>query len=453
MICPKIKQKNIILLIFSLIFYAWGEPVYILLMSATVGVAFFTAKLIEKHRDTQKAKLYLILTILFDLGILGLFKYTPLIYQTLNDLTPFEWVIPEIVMPIGISFYTFQILTYTIDVYRKQVPVQKSYYKLLMYVSLFPQLIAGPIVRYSDIETQIEKRSVSMEIFSLGIQRFSVGLGKKVIIANMCAKAVNAVFESNIATTTVVSVWLGIIMFTLQIYFDFSGYSDMAIGLGLMFGFEFKENFIYPYKAKSVTDFWRCWHVSMSSFFRDYIYIPLGGNRKNWLRNVFIVWFLTGLWHGASWNFVFWGLFYAVLLISEKKFLMNFFDKLPKFLSNIMSVLYMFIITSIGWTIFYFTDFSRMFDILKTMFFIKKVPINDFYAASLLSDNAILLIVAIPIAVGIIPIICKLMEKCFKDNFEKIRLFYMPFQTAFLLIVSSILLVGNTYNPFLYFRF
>ena len=308
-IIPKTKTnlRNIVLLIVSLIFYAWGEPIYILLMMFSIIINYFLGLILDK---SNKRKLWLIISIFFNIGLLFFFKYTDFFLSNLNNLFNIEIPLLNLTLPIGISFYTFQILSYVIDVYRKEVQVQKNILKLATYITLFPQLIAGPIVRYITICDELNKRDESIKNFASGLRRFILGLGKKVIIANNVAILADAVFNNSPNGVGSLIIWLGAIAYTIQIYFDFSGYSDMAIGLGKMFGFNFLENFNYPYIAKSITDFWRRWHISLSSFFRDYLYIPLGGNRCSkikWFRNIFIVWFLTGLWHGASWNYIVWG--------------------------------------------------------------------------------------------------------------------------------------------------
>ncbi|MBQ6625006.1 MAG: MBOAT family protein, partial [Clostridia bacterium] len=318
-----ITFKNIVLLVASLVFYAWGEPKWIVVMIITSFVDFVAGKLIDKYKGTKKAKLFLALSIILTLGALIVFKYMNFLTHNLN-LLPFVNVKEtSIALPIGISFYTFQVMSYVVDVYTGKVEVQKKYYKLLLYVSMFPQLIAGPIVRYSTISEEIENRKVSLEQFSDGITRFVAGLAKKVILANYLGLLVDSTIGGEMKSLSCLGAWTGLIAYFFQIYFDFSGYSDMAIGMGKMLGFNFLENFDYPYTARSITSFWRKWHISLSSFFRDYVYIPLGGNRRFQLRNMFVVWVLTGFWHGASWNFIIWGFYYFVLLAAEKYIFKN----------------------------------------------------------------------------------------------------------------------------------
>lgn len=361
----KDKYKNVCICIASLIFYAWGEPKNILLMLISVILNYFLAIWIGNTKGTKK-KVLLIIDIILNIMIIGFFKYANFLIDNINYILHTNIGNVEVALPIGISFYTFQILSYVIDVYRGNVKVQKNIIKLCTYISLFPQLIAGPIVRYEDIEKQLDDRKESFDKFIEGLKRFIYGLGKKVLLANNMALIADTIYETNPNNGTIM-LWLAAIGYTLQIYFDFSGYSDMAIGLGKMFGFEFMENFNYPYIAKSVTDFWRRWHISLSTWFKDYVYIPLGGNRVSQLklvRNILIVWGLTGLWHGANWNFIIWGFYYAILLIIEKLVLNKWLDKLPKVVKHIYSLL----IIVIGWVIFRTEDLSQIFIIVKNMF-------------------------------------------------------------------------------------
>ena len=314
-LCQNIRAKNAVLIVFSLIFYAWGEPVYLLLMIASVAVNWGFGLLIERRRK----KVFLILALVLDLGCLAVFKYAGFFVENLNALFRISLTVPQIPLPIGISFYTFQALSYTVDVWRGDVPAQRSFAKLLLYISLFPQLIAGPIVRYSDVAAQIDDRQFDASEAFYGATRFCVGLAKKVLLADAAGKVASQILDGSLASSTTVAAWLGILLYTFEIYFDFSGYSDMAIGMGRIFGFKYMENFCLPYTAKSITDFWRRWHISLSSFFRDYVYIPLGGKKKHRLLNMAIVWALTGMWHGASWNFVLWGLYFFVILAIEKQ--------------------------------------------------------------------------------------------------------------------------------------
>ena len=345
------KGKNFVLLLFSLFFYAWGEPVYVLGILASVIINYFFGRALEKHHS----KALLTVNIVLNLGYLAVFKYTGFALGTLNKLFGLDMEVLQIALPIGISFYTFQALSYTIDVYRKNVPAGKNIIDFGAYITMFPQLIAGPIVRYKTVERELRTRKETLADFTQGIVRFASGLGKKVIIANSVGQIWDAIRNGSQGDLTTATVWLGMICFTLQIYFDFSGYSDMAIGLGRMFGFHFDENFNYPYISRSITEFWRRWHISLSTWFKEYVYIPLGGNRKGLarqLRNIFVVWLLTGLWHGAAWSFVLWGLYYGILLIFEKVVFHKALEKIPKVFGHI----YTMIIVVIGWGIFGFAD-------------------------------------------------------------------------------------------------
>ena len=444
--------RRIVLTVFSILFYAWGEPIFVLLILGSVFVNFLAGKLMNSAEEKpQLKKAYLIISVILNLSVLAIFKYTPMAIDTINSLSGSNIPIPNITMPIGISFYTFQAMSYVIDVYRKDTEYQKSYFNLLMYITLFPQLIAGPIVRYKDIALQIPERKADIEVINQGIFRFCVGLAKKVIIANNCGSVCESLLN-NADNRAVFGLWIGMVFFSLQIYFDFSGYSDMAIGLGKIFGFEFRENFNYPYMSKSATEFWRRWHISLGTFFRDYVYIPLGGNRKRWLFNVITVWFLTGLWHGASWNFVLWGLFYGIILIIEKKVIFPAFANAPKFITNTIAYIAMFFITVIGWTIFYFTDFSELTTVLSGMFGFGALPITDIFADSIIKENIFLLIVGLIAAFPIFPKLFELIISKLKIG-NAVILYAKSAYALLLLAVSTALLASGSYNPFLYFRF
>ncbi len=439
------QGRNIFLFIINLVFYGWGEPMLVLLMVFNIFFNYIGGFLVDKYRqDKKKKKLFLILTCVLDIGILAVFKYTGMITETLNML-PFL-NIPElqISLPIGISFYTFQTMSYVIDVYRDDAPVSKSFINFGTYVALFPQLIAGPIVRYKDVAYQLTHRKETLEQFTKGVLLFMVGLGKKVLIANQMGTLTTAMF----ATTDengVIGTWVGIIAYTFQIYFDFSGYSDMACGLGNMLGFEFLKNFNYPYIAKSITDFWRRWHISLSTWFKEYVYIPLGGNRKGVKRqiiNLLVVWGLTGLWHGASYNFLLWGLYYGLLLILEKFVLKRFLEKLPAVLQHI----YTMFIVIIGWGLFYFTDMSQLGSFLTDLFNFGN-GLCGAQALTLILSYLPLLIVA---AIASTPLGSKLYSR-----FSDTRHIWI-FETLFcivILLISTASLVDQSYNPFLYFRF
>ena len=454
-----IKWRNGVLLAFSLLFYSWGEPVFVLLMIATVAVNYFLGLQIGKAGSQNHAKLYMALSVIVSLGSLGFFKYSGFFVETLNSLIGTSIPVPQVALPIGISFYTFQILTYVIDVYRGKVPAQKSFAKLLLYICCFHQLIAGPIVRYEDIANEIENRYATAEDITCGIKRFIIGFSKKVLLANMCGQAATEILNGDLSTTTVVCAWYGIIMYTLQIYFDFSAYSDMAIGMGRMCGVHYHENFNYPYMAKSVTEFWRRWHMSLSFFFRDYVYIPLGGNRKHQILNLFIVWFLTGMWHGASWNFIIWGLYYLMFLILEKFVFGKQLQKYPA-----IGHIYLLLVVIVGWVFFYYTDMSQAIQLLKIMFGISGNAVSDAFAAAKINNSIYVFQIA--------ALCCIPASQMFKEFNEKVsarleageaagasptlRVCGQAVQfiaLASLFITSSIMLVGESYNPFLYFRF
>lgn len=444
-----IKYRNVVLLIFSLIFYSWGEPKYVLLMLLTVLIAYIFGILIDKYRSKKGlSKTLLILSIVLILSNLFVFKYLDFSIEIINTLFKSNFNYLKLSLPIGISFYTFQILSYVIDLYRKDVKVQKNYFRLLLYVSFFPQLIAGPIVRYQTVEDEIFDRTVTFDSFIEGFKRFIWGLSKKVIIANNVAIICDyiygnySIYGSNI-------IWIASISYTLQIYFDFSGYSDMAIGLGKMFGFNFLENFNYPYTSKSITDFWRRWHISLSSFFRDYVYIPLGGNRVSkmkFVRNIFVVWFLTGIWHGASFNYIIWGIYYAVILLLEKLLLKKHFEKIPTILRYVYSIF----LINIGWVIFRMENLNDLMIILKKMF-----TFNNTNLFELFKNNSLLIASFPSIILGIVfslPIDKWFHNKVLKSN--KIWLTLLEDVILGLLFGICIMqLVSNSYNPFIYFRF
>ncbi len=441
------KGRNLFLFFINLVFYGWGEPMLVFLMLFNVLFNYIGGWLVDKYRqDAKKKKLFLVLTCILDIGILAVFKYTGMITETLNML-PFL-NIPElqISLPIGISFYTFQTMSYVIDVYRDDAPVSKSFINFGTYLALFPQLIAGPIVRYRDVADQMIHRRETLAQFTKGVKIFCIGLGKKVLIANQMGLITKALFETTHTDPHgILGTWFGIAAYTFQIYFDFSGYSDMACGLGNMLGFEFLKNFNYPYISKSITEFWRRWHISLSTWFKEYVYIPLGGNRKGVKRqiiNLLIVWGLTGLWHGAAYNFIFWGLFYGLLLILEKFVLKKFLDRLPSVLQHV----YTMFIVLIGWTLFYFTDVNQLFSALGDMFNFGNGLISDTTLNLFLSNLPVL------IAAGIActPLAAKLYER-----FKHVRFMWVA-ETLFVAVVlflSTASLVDQSYNPFLYFRF
>ena len=445
-LCPR-RARNTVLLLASLIFYGWGEPKYILIMLFSTVFDYTNARLLGHFQDTGKhkaAKAVLIVDIVGNLGILGFFKYTDFAIDNINSLLHAGIPALGLSLPIGISFYTFQTMSYTIDVYRGIVKPQRNILNVGAYVTLFPQLIAGPIVQYKTVEHELMHRRESVFEASRGMQRFVVGLAKKVLIANQ----VGALWEqiSAMSAPSAATAWLGAIAFTFQIYFDFSGYSDMAIGLGHLFGFHFLENFEHPYESRTVTEFWRRWHISLSTWFREYVYIPLGGNRRGKARqilNLLIVWFLTGLWHGASWNFVLWGLYYAALLILEKLFLLRWLDKAPKWVGHVYTIL-AFIL---GWVLFAITDFGRLGQYFSTMF---TAPFADGTALYLLRSNAVLLLAA---AIGCTTGPLRLWNRTADRLSDTAAVTLRTVGVTVLLLLSVAFLVGGSYNPFLYFRF
>lgn len=445
-ICPK-KGRNLFLLIVSLVFYAWGEPKYVFLMIFSILVNYIFGRLMDKHRENKKRlKLLLVLSVVIDLGLLSVFKYTDFVITNINAIFGSSFDLLNIALPIGISFYTFQAMSYTIDVYRDDVRVQKNLIDFGMYITMFPQLIAGPIVRYADVQDQLAERSVTTADFSEGVMRFVVGLGKKVLLANQMGAVWSDIYALG-GDVSALMAWTGAIAYTFQIYFDFSGYSDMAIGLGRMFGFKFPENFRYPYQSVSITDFWRRWHITLSTWFKEYLYIPLGGNRRGLARqalNLLIVWSLTGFWHGAGWNFVMWGLYYFVILFIEKLFLLKALDKLPKFFRHV----YALVLIIIGWVIFASDDVSVLLPYLGSMFGANgAIGGMDVYT---LLTKAVLLIICC-IASTELP--KKLFLSAAGAMNEKAAFTLKSVLMIALLALSMILLIGDSYNPFLYFRF
>lgn len=450
-IAPR-KVRNLILFVFSLVFYAWGEPVYVLLMIASTIVAYITGLLADKTKEGRKAwvpKVSLIAAILWNMGLLLFFKYTDFFIGNANDIFGLHIKLLGLKLPIGISFYSFQTLSYVIDVYRGDVKAQKNYLTLGTYVALFPQLIAGPIVRYVDVAQQMQKRKETLGNFAEGVRRFSIGLGKKVLLANSIGALFDAICKTPQSDMSVTAAWLGIIAYTFQIYFDFSGYSDMAIGLGKMFGFDFLENFNYPYISDSITEFWRRWHMSLSSWFRDYVYIPLGGNRKGKLRqcvNIMIVWFLTGFWHGANWNFMIWGVYFGVILLCEKLFLLKVLKKLPKVLGHI----YALILIVIGWGIFAFDDFKQLGRNFKNMFGISDIALINDKAIAWLTSYAVTFVILIAASTPLIKKLGGLVKKGAPVLYGCVL---QPVMVIGLLVLCTAYLAGNSFNPFLYFRF
>lgn len=439
------RFRNAFLLFANLIFYAWGEPVYILLMAFCTAINFLCGYLIDKYRaDARKAKLFLVLSIVVSLGLLAVFKYTGFVASILKLLPGLGGIaVPIIPLPVGISFYTFQSMSYTIDVYRNDAKVQKSPISFATYVSLFPQLIAGPIVRYRDVQDQLDERRENIAQFAAGVRTFVVGLAKKVLLANAMGELWTVLSADGSGGW--LAAWFGIIAYAMQIYFDFSAYSDMAIGLGRMFGFEFMENFNYPYIAKSVTDFWRRWHISLSTWFRDYLYIPLGGNRKGvakQIRNLLIVWLVTGLWHGANANFILWGLYYFVLLVLERFVLRRVLEKLPKFITMPIT----FILVLFGWVVFFFTDLTQMGAFFGRLFAFGGVAVTG-ESGYLVLDYLPLMVIA---ALAATPLGKRLYGSLRKNAWVG----YAEWVVVLLaMLLCTAALVSQSYNPFLYYQF
>ena len=437
------RFKNAVLLTFSLFFYGWGEPVYLLLMMASIVAGWIFGLLIGKYRGTPKARLFLIASLVTSLGLLGWFKYADFAVENLNALG-LQLTLPGIALPIGISFYTFQILSYTIDVYRGNVASQKNIVDFGAYVSMFPQLIAGPIVRYADVARQLKSRTHSLEKASLGVRRFVIGLAKKVLIANQLGQLVE-LYRST-TQPSVLFVWIYAAAFALQIYFDFSGYSDMAIGLGHIFGFDLLENFNYPFISRSISEFWRRWHMSLGGWFRDYVYIPLGGNRVKPLRyvfNVLVVWALTGLWHGAAWNFVLWGLLFAVLLTVEKFLVGKAMAKMPGWLVRVpvLAILLM------SFVLFNASSLAQALSDVGGMFGLGGLPLVSTASLYYLRSYGLLLLLAV---VGATPLVSRTAKKL---ESRTVTAILEPVVLCALLLAVTAFLVGGSFNPFLYFRF
>lgn len=442
-IVPK-KFKNFILFLSSIFFYFCGEPIYTFLMIGEIFIAYVGARYLEKHRK----KSILVSLLAIHIGALGLFKYSDFTINNINKIFGSKIPLLKLALPIGISFYTFQIISYVVDVYRGKVKAQKSFLKLATYVSLFPQLIAGPIVRYETIEKELDSRTSNFENFAYGVRRFVIGLGKKVLIANMLGELCDVFSTTN--EKSILFYWIFAISYSLQIYFDFSAYSDMAIGLGRMFGFHFLENFNYPYISKSITEFWRRWHMSLSSWFRDYVYIPLGGNRKGTIilvRNIFIVWALTGIWHGANWTFVIWGLMFGIMLIIEKLFLTKHLEKMPSILQRI----YVLFTVMISFIIFNANSIGEAWNNIIGLFGANGESLINASTVYYLKSYLVVVVIAI---IGSTPLLKNIIEKLkTKTNANKIINLLEPIAMASILIIVTAYLVDNSYNPFLYFRF
>ena len=436
-----IKARNIVLLIFNLIFYAYGEPKNCIVMLLSIILNYIIGLLIDAcEYKSKKAKFWVFIAAFLNLGVLVYFKYTTFIVENISNLFGLDIVMNQIIKPIGISFFTFQGLSYVIDVYRKDTGFQKSLFNVALYISLFPQLIAGPIVRYETIANEITERNTSVEDFALGIRRFMVGLGKKLILSNAIGQVADAFYNSPIPTLSVVGSWVGPIAYAFQIYFDFSAYSDMGIGLGRVFGFHFLENFNYPYISQSITEFWRRWHISLGTWFKDYVYIPLGGNRCSRIiniRNIFVVWMLTGIWHGAAWKFILWGVYFGIILILEKTFLLKVLDKLWRPIRH----LYAIILIIIGWGIFRSYNLEYFFNLIKTMFFLNGNPFIDqktiYFLTQFKWEMILCVIASLP------------LKNYIFTKHEPIKYIF-----AFaVFILGLICLLANSFNPFIYFRF
>ena len=440
--------RNISLIIFSLLFYSWGEPVYIVLMLIAVVLNYFSGLFIAKSHDDRLRKTWLIVGVAFDLAILGTFKYLGLFTGTLASVG-LNVRVTNLALPIGISFYVFQSISYLVDVYRKESPVQRNIFDLLLYIAMFPQLIAGPIVRYGTIAREIHSRSVSLTDASEGTYRFFIGLGKKVIFANILGEIATQLIGGSLENLSMWAAWVGIIAFIVQLYFDFSGYSDMAIGLGRAVGFHFRENFDHPFISKSLTEFWRRWHISLGSFFRDYVYIPMGGNRRHQLINIMTVWFLTGLWHGASWNFVAWGLYFGLILLIEKYTLLKW--RIPDMVRHLLTIA----LIIIGFGFFYFEDFGRLGQFYHAFFGMGGAQGMPLEVESLILDNLWLILFALLFCIPIRPIVARKLDEMSSAN-PSMAMPVMLTRAAIsigILLISIALLVGATNNAFLYYRF
>ncbi|MGN0318563.1 MAG: MBOAT family O-acyltransferase [Lachnospira sp.] len=457
-----IRKKNNCVLAFSLLFYGWTSPKYLLVLMVMATINYAGALLIEKNDGKRMANVWLGVDVALSLLVLGYFKYLGFVCELAHYITGVPDVISQVVLPVGISFYTFQLISYVTDVYRHDIKADHSFKNVLLYTSLFHQCIAGPIVRYKDISESLKERKTDISDMNEGITRFVSGLAKKTLLANSCASMLNSFLPesvSGIGHVTVLSAWTGALLYMLEIYLDFSAYSDMAIGLGKMTGFRYKENFNYPYTACSVTDFWRRWHISLSTFFKDYVYIPLGGNRKGLPRqivNMFIVWALTGLWHGASMNFVLWGLYFFLFLTFEKLVLLKVFAKLSKTASRIIGTIYTLLVVYFGWIIFRFTDFAMIKATFKAMFGMNGNAFTNMETNTMLLNNFIFIIIAI---IACTPL-CKWCAGRLKDAAIHNRVQYTYIYNVMniiiplvLLFLSTVALIGNSYNPFIYFRF
>ena len=465
-LCRTQKAQNLVLLVFSLVFYAWGEPKYVLLLMFMAFASWFCALQISKTTRRHKQRLWVAVAAVVDIGLIGYFKYAGLIVSMFGTVPDF---IRSIALPIGISFYTFQLLTYVIDVYRKDAPAQKNYWNVLLYAALFHQCVAGPIVRYKTIDYELFSGKPRKPEWSKGVSRFTMGLAKKALLANPCGALANTLilsdtaiadvskFAANLETLTelpVAGAWLGILAYSLHIYLDFSAYSDMAIGMGNMLGLHYLENFNYPYISRTVTEFWRRWHMSLGTFFRDYVYIPLGGSRCSFGRsmfNTFVVWALTGLWHGASWNFVVWGLWFFVFLMIERLFLKKILEKIP-----VLSNIYLLVVVMLGWVVFRFTNMELGLALAKSMFGLNGNALSGFTVGIEFDSHLYLLIVSIIASTPLMRILRFQFERLIRGNPTLFAIWQVVFYSVLpviLLLLSTASLVGDSYNPFIYFQF
>jgi len=445
-LAPK-KLKNTVLLISSLVFYGWGEPKYVIMMVASIIIGFVSGLLIEATNEKSKKKLIITINIIINLGFLGFFKYSNFFIENFNSVTGLSLNLLNVALPIGISFYTFQILSYTVDVYRGTVKAQKNLINLATYITMFPQLIAGPIVRYVDVVDSLSERKLTFEKFGTGLRRFIIGISKKVLIANALGEFC-AIFKAS-DDKSLLFYWVYAISFCLQVYFDFSGYSDMAIGLGKILGFEFMENFNYPFISKSIAEFWRRWHISLGSWFRDYVYIPLGGNRvkkSKWFFNILVVWFLTGFWHGAAWNFIVWGLYFVIFLVLEK-------TKVGKFLTEtkVLNHIYTLFFIIISFVIFDAVNMGEAFSYIKAMLGLSSVPLISTEFIYYLKEYAVIIVIGL---IGATPLVKKVVTRLSETKITNVIVeIFEPIVLIALLVLVTGYLVDGSFNPFLYFRF
>jgi alginate O-acetyltransferase complex protein AlgI len=442
------RAKNIILLISGLFFYAWGEPIYVFVMILSSAIDYFAGRFIDKYDDNEKLRrVFLLVSVVMNLGLLAVFKYSSFFIGVFNDLSGFAIPDPKLPLPIGISFYTFQSMSYTIDLYRRHIKVQKNFFSFTSYVTLFPQIVAGPIVRYADVANEIDNRTVTTDLVSDGIGLFLKGLGKKVLIANNIGVLWSTIKVMDYTQISALTAWLGILAFTFQIYYDFSGYSDMAVGLGKMLGFHFPQNFNHPYQSRSISEFWRRWHITLGTWFREYVYIPLGGNRKGISRtciNLLITWTLTGFWHGASFNFLLWGLYFGILIVIERLGFGKILEKIPP----IFSTLYTFLIVVFGWVLFDTATLPDAARYLLAMFGANGI-FADSNALYFLASYAFFFVIA---AIGSFDLFDKSVN-ILREKKEKLYLWAKPITFAAIFFICTAYLVNATYNPFLYFRF